>query len=156
MTRRVYVAYPHKAQDAINNSRLVATQMAILNPAPNSFDLQLSDMFLTNSSLKSQLDPFLASFSLTESSPAFVKFQVPAIEAQNGSEAHIADRVDIANMDEWDKYTQVVLGSEEYSIYLKGRGGLKFGSLPKTTVNYDKKVTVKGMAPLRTFCSFSR
>ena len=128
---RVYVAYPHQAQSTISKSQLVATSMAILNPAPTSFNLELSDMFLTNSSLKSHLDPFLASLSLTESSPAFVKFQVPAIEASNGSQTHIAQRVQIANLDEWDKYSEAVLASEEYNIYLKGRGGLKYGSLPK-------------------------
>ncbi|KAJ9612516.1 hypothetical protein H2200_004113 [Cladophialophora chaetospira] len=147
----VYVAYPHKAQGVINNSQLVATSMAILQPAPNAFNLELSDMFLSNSSLKSHLDPFLGAFSLTESSPPFVKFPVPAIEASNGSQAHIAERVQIANMDEWDKYTKAVLLSEEFDIYLKGKGGLKYGKLPKTTVTYDKQVTVKGLNGLKGF-----
>ena len=111
--------------------------MAILQPAPNAFNLELSNMFLSNSSLKSHLDPFLGSFSLTESSPPFVKFPVPAIEASNGSQAHIAERVQIADLDEWNKYTKEVLLSDEYAIYLKGKGGLKYGKLPKTTVTYD-------------------
>ncbi len=118
--------------------------MAILNPSPTAFDLELTDMFLTNSSLKSHLDSFLAGLSLTESSPAFVKFQVPAIEASNGSQAHLASRVQIADQTEWAKYAATVLASEEYTVYLKGKGGLKYGSLPKTTVTYDKQVTLKG------------
>lgn len=122
--------------------------MAILQPAPDAFNLELSSMFLTNSSLKSHLDPFLAALSLEENSPPYVRFEVPEIEASNGSEAHVAQRVQIADKDEWNKYAATVLSSEEYSIYLKGKGGLKYGKLPKTTVKYDKKVTLKGLALL--------
>jgi hypothetical protein len=125
--------------------------MAIENPTPTEFDLQLSNLFLTNSSLKSKLDEFTGALSLTKSSPAFVEFDVPAIEASNGTQVHIAETVQIADMTEWDKYTQTVLASEEYTVYLEGKGGLKYGSLPKTTVNYDKKITLKGTTHVRSF-----
>jgi hypothetical protein len=111
-------------------------------------------MFLSNSSLESHLDPFLGALSLTESSPAFVEFQVPAIEASNGSRTHIAERVQIADMDEWYKYTGAVLASEQYTVYLQGKGGLKYGKLPKTTVTYDKKITLKGNSCLALICLF--
>ncbi|EXJ91011.1 hypothetical protein A1O1_04118 [Capronia coronata CBS 617.96] len=141
----VYVAYPHKAQDAINKAKLEPQSMSLLNPAPDSFDLQLDNMFISHSSMKAGLDPFTADLRLPDSDDAFVRINVPAIEATNGSVAHINQRVRIANMDQFNQYVKKVLLSDTFSIYLKGKGGLKYGSLPKTTVKYNKKITIQGL-----------
>lgn len=151
----VYVAYPNKAQSAINKAKLEPQSMSLLNPAPDSFDLQLDNMFVSHSSMKAKLDPFTGDLRLPDSDEAFVRINVPAIEAANGSIAHIEQRVQIANMDQFNAYTRKVLLSEEYSIYLKGKGGLKYGSLPKTTVKYNKKITMKGKPDCRRLIATS-
>ena len=47
-------------------------------------------------------------------------------------------------MDEFTRYTTVTLGSEEYNVTLKGRGGIQQPGLPKTHIDYDKTITLKG------------
>ncbi|EXJ92747.1 hypothetical protein A1O3_01299 [Capronia epimyces CBS 606.96] len=145
----VYVAYPNKAQKQINKAQLVPQSMSLLDPAPDSFDLQLDDMFQSKSSMTARLDAFTADLQLPGAHVPFVRIDVPAIKAANGSVAHVHQRVQIANTDQFDQYTKTVLLSDEYSIYLKGKGGLKYGSLPKTTVKYNKKITIKGLNGLK-------
>jgi hypothetical protein len=153
----VYVAYPDTAQKEINKARLEPQSMALLDPAPDSFDLQLDNMFRSNSSMHAKLDAFTGNLCLPDTDEPFVKIDVPKIAAANGSIAHISERVPVANMTEFDRYTKEVLLSEEYTIYLRGKGGLKYGSLPKTTVKYNKKITMKGLNGLKglTLSDFS-
>lgn len=74
----------------------------------------------------------------------FARIQVPAAQGSNGTEVHINERTQVTNSTAFNNYTRLTLMSQEYSIYLKGKGGLSYGGLPKTTVNYDKKITMKG------------
>ncbi|KIX10625.1 uncharacterized protein Z518_01709 [Rhinocladiella mackenziei CBS 650.93] len=147
----VYVAYPHAAQSAIDKSALEVTSMSLLNPAPNSLDLELDSLFLSNSSLQAKLDAFEADLCLEDSTTPFVQISVPAIKAANGSQIHISQGVQIEHNNEFFKYAETTLLSEEYSIYLKGKGGLKYGKLPKTTVDYNKKIMMKGLNGLKGF-----
>ena len=140
----VYVAYPHIAQDGVNHSNLEVVSEKVLNPAPDAIDLELNSLFLTKSKYHPQLDAFNASLSLEGRDEPFVSFEVPAIKATNGTEAHIKQRVQITNMEEFTRYTMTALGSDEYTVVLKGKGGLKQGGLPKTTVTYNQHATLKG------------
>jgi Protein of unknown function (DUF3712) len=115
-----------------------------LNPAPNALDLELDSLFISKSKYHPNLDAFNATLSLKGRDEPFVSFEIPAIKARNGTEAQVKQRVQITNMDEFTRYTETVLGSKEYTVELKGKGKLKLGSLPKTTVDYDQEVTQKG------------
>ncbi|EHY60036.1 hypothetical protein HRR83_006394 [Exophiala dermatitidis] len=145
----VYVGYPNKAQSAINKAKLEPQSMALLNPAPDSFDLQLDNMFISHSGMSAHLDKFTGDLRLPDSDKAFCRINVPSITAANGSIAHIEQRVQIADHDQFNEYAKTVLLSDEYSIYLKGKGGFKYGSLPKTNVKYNKKITMKGLNSLK-------
>ena len=122
---------------------MVASQ-SFLNPAPDSVDLDLNSVFLSNSSLHAKLDAFEADLCLEDSDTPFAQLSIPAIEAANGTKAHVNQRVAIKNKDQFFDYAKTQILSEEYVVYLKGKGGLKYGKLQKTTVNYNDKITLKG------------
>ena len=77
----------------------------------------------------------------------FLQFRAPAVKAVNGTPTHVHERVQIQNLDAYTEYTIRTLLDEEVTVNLRGKGGLKQGSLPKTTVNYNQKITTKGMVP---------
>lgn len=132
------------AQSQVNDSTLAVVSESILNPAPDSFDLDLVSQLVTSSSHHPELEAFEASLYLDGSDVPFISFDTPAIKANNGTESHVQQRVQIQNMDEFTKYTMVTLGSDQYKVYLRGKGGLKLGSLPKTTVDYNQEIDVQG------------
>jgi hypothetical protein len=140
----VYVGYPHIAQDGISDAKLVVQSQKALSPTPDSIELEIDNVFITGSKYHPELSAFNASLHLEGRDEAFVSFEVPAIKAQNGTVAHIRQRVNLTNMDEFTRYTMQALSSEEYTVVLKGKGGLKLGGLPKTDVKYNKPVTLKG------------
>lgn len=118
--------------------------MSLSDPAPDAFTLELNSVLSTTSKYHPELAAFNGSLHLKDSEAAFAYLDIPEVKAENGTESHISQRVQIADMTEYIKYTKTVLGTEEFSIYLKGRGGLQQGGLPKTTVNYNKEITMKG------------
>lgn len=118
--------------------------MSLSDPAPDSFSLELDSVLSTTSKYHPKLAAFNGSLHLKDSDTAFAYLDIPEVKAENGTESHVNQRVQIADMTEFTKYTMTVLGTEEFSIYLKGRGGLQQGGLPKTTVNYNKEITMKG------------
>lgn len=140
----IYVAYPNMAQDSINKGTLAILSQSITNPTPDSIELELRSAVLSNSSHHPNLDAFMGSFYLEDADTPFLEFEIPAVKAVNGTEAEVQRRVAITNLDAFSQYTTTNLLSEEYNIYLRGKGGLKLGSLPKTTVNYNQKITTKG------------
>jgi hypothetical protein len=119
--------------------------MSILNPTPNSFDLELTDILTSHSKYKPQLDAFNASLYLENSDTAFAHIEIPAMKAVSVVKTTIKQTVQIADMDQYTQYAKTVLSSEEYTMVLKGRGGLKEGGFPKTDVDYNKKITMKGI-----------
>jgi hypothetical protein len=75
--------------------------------------------------------------------------EIPAVKAQNGVVTTIkGQHITIANMDGFMEYTAAVLGMETVTLLLQGKTGLKEGSLPKTTVDYNKTLTMTGTLPL--------
>lgn len=143
----IYVGYPNLAQSNINKSTLGLLSESITNPSPNSIDLDLRSVILSNSSRHPQLDAFDGSFHLEDSDTPFLQFRIPAVKAENGTETQVSQRVEITNLDAFTEYTRTTLVSEEYTVRLRGKGGLKLGSLPKTTVNYNQKSPPKVPPP---------
>ena len=123
--------------------------MALLNPTPDSFDLDLVSVLGSKSSFHPQLDAFNASVYLPGSPAPIMSIEIPAVKARNGAVTTIkGQHITIANLEGFTKYTAAVLGMETVTLLLQGRTGLKEGSLPKTTVDYNKTVTMTGMLPL--------
>lgn len=138
------MGYPNLSQKEVNKSVLSITSQSVSDPAPDSFSLELNSVLNTTSKYHPDLAAFNGSLHLKGSDTAFAYLDIPEVKADNGAESHVSQRVQIADMTEYIKYTMTVLGTEEFTIYLKGRGGLQQGGLPKTTVNYNKEITMKG------------
>jgi hypothetical protein len=120
--------------------------MALLNPTPDSFDLNLVSVLGSKSSFHPQLDAFNASVYLPGSPAPIMSIEIPAVKARNGAVTTIkGQHITIADLEGFTKYTAAVLGMETVTLLLQGRTGLKEGSLPKTTVNYNKTITMTGM-----------
>jgi hypothetical protein len=151
----VFVGFPHFAQSAVNASTINITSMALLNPTPDSFDLNLVSVLGSKSSFHPQLDAFNASVYLPGSSAPIMYIQIPAVKAQDGAVTTIeGQHITIADIEGFTKYTAAVLGLETVTLLLRGKTGLKEGSLPKTTVDYNKTITMNGMFPTQQ-CSLS-
>ena len=133
---------------------LEVTNLTLFNPAPDSFDLGLTTVFHTDSKYHPRLDAFNASLQLPDSDVPFAYLDIPAMDAGDGVESQVSQRVQIADLTEYTKYVATTLGTEEYSIVLKGKGGLKQGGLPNTNVNYNKEIKMKGAStPLLFVCT---
>jgi hypothetical protein len=132
------------AQSSVNKSKLHVTNEEITDPTPESFHLLLVSELETHSKYHPQLDEFEAGLYLEGSDVPFVSFNTPAVKANNGTESRVDQDVQIQNMTEFTRYTMVALGSETYTVYLRGNGGLKQGSLPKTNVDYNQEVELNG------------
>ena len=95
---------------------------------------------------KANLDAFNSSMCLPGSDIPFVSVTVPASTSGATTELLINQRVVLENPEELDRYNVITFINETYSYYLKGKGHLKLGPLPKISVNFDKKVEQKGKA----------
>lgn len=138
------------AQSSVNKSKLHVTAESILSPAPDAFDLDLTSELETHSKFHPQLDAFEASLYLKESNVPFASFTTPAMKGNNGTVSHVQQRVQIQNQTEFTRYAMLTLASETYTVYLRGNGGLQQGSLPKTNVDYNQEIELKGEPPTAT------
>jgi hypothetical protein len=142
----VFVIFPRVAQSAVDASTINITSMALRNPTPDSFDLDLVSVLGSKSAFHPQLDAFNASIYLPGSSTPIMSIEIPAVKAHDGAVTTITGQhVAITDIEGFTKYTSAVLAMETVTFQLLGRTGLKQGSFPKTVVNYNKTVTMAGM-----------
>ena len=133
------------AQKGINDSQLVLISQKITNPTADALDLALTSVLLSNSSNHPQLDAFNGSFYLAGSDIPFATVLIPEFQANNGSVAQIMQHLQISNMSSLIGYTQSTLQNKSLTVYLRGKGGLKQGSLQKINVNYNQRIELVGM-----------
>lgn len=142
----IYVGYPNIARDGVADSELVPTSESFLNPAPDSFDLELDTVLLSDSKFHPTLSPFNGSLYLDGGETPFAYINVPEIQAKNGTVAHVAQRVTIPDQVQFQNFCITALSSETYTLRLRGKGDLKQGSLQTISVNYDQPVESKGVS----------
>jgi hypothetical protein len=95
---------------------------------------------------KANLDAWNASLYLPDSDIPFVTVEVPRSTSGAQTELIINQRVVLENPDEITKYSIITFKNETYKYYLKGKGHLRLGPLPKISVKYDKTVEQQGEA----------
>lgn len=144
----VYVAYPRQAQSDVNNSVIIAESEGVTNAKPNSFFYNNSAVLEVFTSNQPQLYSWNGSYYLENSSVPFLSVTIPGIRAANGAQIQIAQEVQIYNMEEFIQNNNMLFKSRNFSIYLRGSGGLRLGGLPYINVNYDKKIDLAGRCRL--------
>lgn len=118
--------------------------MVIADPTPNSFHLMQTQVIGSHSSYHPKIYSFLASVSLLGSAHAFTSVQVPEVQSKDGAEVNVDQIVDLSNADAFGDFAQAVMLNENVELNIYGRPDLREGSLPKTTVTYNKTVSMKG------------
>ncbi|KAF3386436.1 hypothetical protein F1880_001218 [Penicillium rolfsii] len=147
----IFVGYPHIAQNQVSDSTLNITSMIIANPTPNSFHLMQTQVIGSHSSYHPKIYSFLASVSLLGSAHAFTSVQVPEVQSKDGAEVKVDQVVDLSNADAFGDFAEAVMLNEDIELNIYGRPDLREGSLPKTTVTYNKTVSMKGLNKLNGF-----
>ncbi|KAI4266144.1 MAG: hypothetical protein LQ337_008883 [Flavoplaca oasis] len=147
----VYVAFPHIAQNGINDSTLEIQSLTLSNPTPNSFHLQQTAKLTNHNRYHPRLDAFNASLSVggAEAKP-YAYIELPAVHATETTYTNIDQEVQITDMDAFIDYNTQLLTQESVDLVVKGRTKLHEGRLPATTVDFEKTITMKGLNSLST------
>lgn len=144
---RIFVAIPKIAQNNVNDSTLEIESQQVLRPTSGKVDLDIASVTRSDSKYHPELDEFEADLFLESTRPdikPFGRLTFPAVKVAAENRVQVAQTMEIIDMDQFIEYNKLVVDSEEFSFGVKGRTGLKLGSLPKYTVDYDKTVTMKG------------
>jgi hypothetical protein len=142
---RVYVGYPNIAQGDVDDSTLEITQMDITDPAPESFHIKVTERLGTDSSFHPTFDAFDAGVFIGGTDTKFLDLHVDSFKANDGTELHVEQDVNLDNADGFADYATAVMINETVTLDIKGNPQLQEGKLPKIGVNYDKTVSMKGM-----------
>lgn len=119
--------------------------MIISDPTPESIHLEQRQVLGSDSIFHPQIYAFDSAVSLAGAADPFAYVTVPAVKSKDGAEIHFEQKVDLTDASAFGDYTTAVMMNEEVSLNIYGRPGLKQGGLPKTTVDYNKTVVMKGM-----------
>ncbi|PGH34992.1 hypothetical protein GX50_02126 [[Emmonsia] crescens] len=147
----IFVGYPNIAQSDVNKSTLTINSMEITDPAPDSFSIKVDQTIGSKSKYHPVLDAFNATVAVAGTDKPFFTLQVPSVQAVDGAKSMIDQRVMLADVQAFTDYSILVMKSETVDIEINGRTGLKEGALPKTHVNYNKVITMKGLNALKGF-----
>ncbi|KAL1956326.1 hypothetical protein VTO42DRAFT_7409 [Malbranchea cinnamomea] len=147
----IYVAYPRIAQRDVDDSTLTITELEITDPRPDSLHLRVTQRIGTDSKYHPTLDAFEATLTLNGSDTPFATLNVPKIKAEDGAISKIDQELDLSDLDSFTEYAKAVMHNETVEFNVYGKTKLKEGGLPKTTVTYDKQVTMKGLNSLKGF-----
>jgi hypothetical protein len=150
----VLVGIPRIAKDVVNDSRLEIRSMVLTDPTQDSFHLRLEELLHSDSRYHPVLDAFNASLFLEDTLPdikPFAFIEVPRIRSEDVTPITIDQNVAISNMEQFTRYTKLVMNSEEYRLAIRGSTGLHQKGLRKMTVDYNEVVTMKGLNKLRGF-----
>jgi hypothetical protein len=91
---------------------------------------------------------FDASISLVGAVAPIGIARVPQTQANDGVVINVDHTLDLISTAAMSEFSTAMLNNEEVSLNFYGRPDLKEGSLPTTTVTFNKTVTMKGRLSL--------
>lgn len=144
----IYVAIPNKAQHDLNASTLEVTSQEVTKSAPDGIHLKLNSVARSSSKYHPTIEAFEAGLHL-ENGEDFLVINVPETKAEAETQIVVDQDVKFASLDAFKAYNKVVMGSETFDVYMTGKPKLKLSGLPKMSVDYNKKVTMKGLNHLK-------
>ncbi|KAJ4990251.1 hypothetical protein SVAN01_04342 [Stagonosporopsis vannaccii] len=140
----IFVGLPRKAQKEINASTLEVTNMEVTNPTPESVHLKIDNTIRSDSSYHPRIEAFRAGLSLEGQDP-FIYINIPEAKSEGETFITVDQEVTFESSEGFSAYTKAVLASEEITIDLNGRTTIHIPNLPSTDVDYNKKITMKGL-----------
>jgi hypothetical protein len=143
----IFVAIPKKAQHDLNASTLEVKSQEVTQSSADGIHLKLITEAKSGSSFHPTIEAFRAGLSLDGKNP-FLYIDVPTTKAEAETEIIVEQDLKFASLDQFVNYNKVVMGSEEFKVYMNGKTKLKLKGLPTMSVNYDKTITMKGMCGL--------
>jgi hypothetical protein len=149
-TCRIFVGMPNIAQNGINDAQLFMQSQTVTNPTPNSVHLNMVTISKSKSPFHPWLDEMKAALFLEDTLPDIKPFgyiTIPRVKATATAMITVDQVLEIADVDQFAAYNLRVMQSNEYRVAVRGRTGLKEGSFPKTTINFNKVITSKGKFP---------
>ncbi|EEA21337.1 hypothetical protein EYB25_007393 [Talaromyces marneffei] len=147
----VYIGYPRIAQDAVNRSTLNITRMAFSEPTPNTIRVNQTQVLGNKAIYHPKIFEFNATITLVGSSAPLAVVVVPQSQAEDGAVIHFDTVLNLQDINAVTNFSRAVLSSEEFQLNVFGRPQLQEGPLPKTTVTFNKTITMKGMGGLKGF-----
>jgi hypothetical protein len=144
----IFVAVPKKAQKDIDSSTLTVTAQEVTSPEPGGIHLKLVSVAESFSKFHPTIEGFRAGFSLKDKEP-FLYADVPEVKAESKTDIVIDQAVKLSSLNAFKEYNKVVMGSETYNVYMSGKTKVRQKGLRAISVNYNKKVTMKGLNKLK-------
>jgi hypothetical protein len=139
----IFVGIPKKAQHDLNASTLEVKSQDVTQATADGIHLKLVTEAKSGSSFHPTIEAFRAGLSLDGKNP-FIYIDVPTTKADAETEIAVEQDVKFSSLDQFVDYNKVVMGSEEFKVYMNGKTKLKLKGLPTMSVNYDKIITMKG------------
>lgn len=150
----IFVAIPKKAQHDLNASTLEVTSQEVTSPAPDGIHLKLVTTARSGSKFHPTIEAFRAGLSLEGKEP-FLYIDVPETKANAETQIVVEQDLKFASLDQFVDYNKVVMGSEEFDVSMNGKTKLKLSGLRAMSVDYNKKITMKGKhRPLPWFITY--
>jgi hypothetical protein len=143
----IFVGMPNIAQNGINNAKLSLISQVATNPTPKSIQLQMITESKSSSPFHPWLDEFKAALFLENTEPNIVPFgyiTIPRVKANAVQQITVNQVLEITDEDQFAAYNLLVMKGQNYRVAIRGRTGLKEGSFPKTTINFNKAVESQG------------
>lgn len=140
---RCYVVIPTIAQSGVNDSTLEVISLELTNPSPTSFHMKQVTRLNSTSQYHPWLDPFNASLSLAGSS-SYGQILLPGTQSLDSQFIIIEQDVQITDMAAFTAYNVALLGNAGVTVAVDGQTLLHEGAFPASTVNFNKRVAMKG------------
>jgi hypothetical protein len=143
----IYVAIPKKAQRDINASTLEVVSQEVLDTEADQFHLKIKSIARSGSSFHPTIEAFQAGLSLEGQEP-FLFLNIPEVKSEAETEINIEQDTPIVNLDSFKNYTKTSISSETFTVLLSGKTKIRQSGLSAISVNYDKRVEMKGLNKL--------
>ncbi|KAF2013287.1 hypothetical protein BU24DRAFT_234307 [Aaosphaeria arxii CBS 175.79] len=146
----IYVGIPKKAQHDLNASTLEVTSQDVSSPTPNGIHLKLVSLAKSGSSFHPTIEAFEGRLSLDEEGKnPFIVLPVPETKAEAETEIVVDQQLGFADKNNFVEYNKAVMGSESFDVYMNGKTKIRQSGLQPISVDYHKKITMKGLNKLQ-------
>ncbi|KAI4185948.1 MAG: hypothetical protein L6R41_003816 [Letrouitia leprolyta] len=148
----VYVAFPRISQDGVDDSTLEIKDLVFTDPTPDSFHIQQTALLTNHNNYHPRLDAFNASLAVGGSEDRiFAYVELPAVHATEHATTHIDQEVNVIDLDAFTDYNTQLWTNKSVELVVKGRTKLHEMKFPTTTVDFHKRIDMKGFEGIPGF-----